>query len=91
MLDIGAEREPDAARHSVEATCGAGLDDPVANIVDEIGVDASATVQCVVTRATRQRVGSGIAGQHVVECVAGAVDRGGARKSGFQRWRKAKW
>ena len=74
VLDIGAEREIDARLDDIGATA-AGLADLVAEVVDDIGVVAAAARQAVRAGSAIQRVGAGIAGDDVVEPVAGAADR----------------
>ncbi len=86
VLDVVAERERRGGNDQIgafpgEFRCG------IAGVVDRIRVVAQAALQGVGTGATdelivscgaREYVGASVAGQHVVGCIAGTVDRTGA-------------
>jgi hypothetical protein len=77
VLDIGAERVGERALDRVGALVHQ-FDHRVAGVVDDIGVVAGAARHRVGPGAAVEAVRSAVAGQHVVERVAGAVDVGGA-------------
>ena len=73
VLDIGAQRIGDRRLHYVGArACRFGHD--IARIVDDIGVVASSTNQCVGTDTAIKDIGATVASQQVVVSVAGCVD-----------------
>ncbi|CAF0856079.1 unnamed protein product [Rotaria sp. Silwood1] len=73
VLDIGAQREADAAAHEVRALAHR-FGHRVAGVVDEVGVVARAAGHLVGTGAAVDEVGAGVAGDRVVQLVAGRAE-----------------
>ena len=80
LLDVGAQRPVDRREHRIDAAVRQ-LGHHVAKVVDDIGVVAQAARHRVRARATVQQVVAGIAGQHVLQFVAGAVEVGRAHQA----------
>src|SRR5262249_46819085 len=79
VLDIGAEREVDAALDEVGALAGP-LRDDVAEVVDDVGVVAGATLDAIRAGPAVENVGASGADDVVGEFIAGAADRADARE-----------
>ena len=77
VLHVRTQRVAHAALHGVGAFVQV-LGHHVAHIVHHVGVVACTTKHRVATRSTRQHVIVGIAREHVIERIAGAVDCRGA-------------
>src|SRR4029077_4141511 len=77
VLDVRAQRVACQCRLDQVGARSSCFGDDVADIVDHIGVVAEAARYCVRTEPTVENVGSGVAGQDVVESVARGVQVGG--------------
>ena len=77
VFDVRAQREADGTAHGVDAFARV-FQDRVRSVVHHVGVIARAARHRVRTRATVQQVAAGVAGQAVVQFVAGAAKVGAA-------------
>ncbi len=82
VLQVGAQGPVQRSIDRVDfAERGAGFNDDIACVVDEVSVIASAADQGVGARVAVENVVAGVTGQHVIEGVTGKVEVGGAQQN----------
>ena len=75
ILDIGAQPVIDRRTHEIGAAVR-GFDHHVADGVDHIAIVAGTPGHRIRARTAIEHVVPGVAGQHVIRCIAGAIDVG---------------
>ena len=77
IFQVRAQCPAHRGPYSVDLTCyGAGFEDDIIEVVDDIGIVTCSTDQGVSTAVTVENVIAGVTGDHVVRVVAVAIDVG---------------